>query len=222
MTLFVKLTKSCLKIIVTVNCVTPLCCCISADLYCHKKSHLLICIPELSTYVVQCLQNQRSFQFSFLVWGSGWLHLHFTLSAQRKWLTIDETGQRREDEERGSFENWRRENEKRGKEEMWNCDFAFLAAELKWATKGERDRTWCCVSACRAEASCWPPVSLAKNKPGRRGEDSSPLSICIFSPLSLLPSLLNPSHRRQMKMHSSYLFSTHLQLTIKNRDIICW
>lgn len=107
-----------------------------------------------------------------------------------------------EDEERGSFENKRRENEKRGKEERWNCDFAFLAAELKWATKGERDSTRCCVSACRAEASCWPPVSLAKNKPGWRGEDSSPLSICIFSPLSLLPSLLNPSHRRQMKMHS--------------------
>lgn len=77
----------------------------------------------------------------------------------------------------------RRKGDRRRKKSGFCCSFS----RKKMSDWRGSDTTQCCVSACRAEASCWSPVSLAKNKPGWRGEDSSPLSICIF------PSFVSPS-----------------------------
>lgn len=62
-----------------------------------------------------------------------------------------------------------------------------------------------------------PPVSLAKNKPGRRGEDSSPLSfIYLHLCLSFVSSSLSPHCRYVWMMMitpaaaAQCLFSTQL------------
>lgn len=71
--------------------------------------------------------------------------------------------------------------------------------------KRESDTTQHCVSACRAEASCQPPVSLAKNKRGRRG---ILLSICVHLSLLCLFFLLSSFPPvAGVWMHITVLFS---------------
>ncbi len=102
----------------------------------------------------------------------------------------------------------------RGVEEQRNPGFAVVAAEIKRATKGGSTETVIphrAASACRAEASWRPPVSPAKNKPERKGEDSFPLSIRIFLSF-VLPSF----------SLLSVLLETDDHKNIWLISIICW
>lgn len=185
---------------------TPPPCCISADVW-HKKkqqqqqhptySFIFKGCPRVWWSVCKSTWRRRSFVFSFWSGEVGDCTLSPEKATECRWNN-------KRQENRG----WRKRElgRKRGIKEGRNRDFTFLAAERKWAIKG--GSTLCCVSACRAEASYWPPVSLAKNKPGRREEDSSPLSICIFP--SFVSSILLSSSPPIAGgwLHTVFVFNT--------------
>lgn len=72
----------------------------------------------------------------------------------------------------------------------------------------ERGAALCCVSACRAEASCWSPVIPAKNKLGVERRGFLPaiyLHLCLPCPSFLLSSFF--SHCRETVTQKTFQLS---------------